>query len=241
MASVAGALPKELLPVAGKPLLQWTLEEAAAAGTEHAVVVTSPDKPQIAEFLTARPHPTERESFRDRLTVSLVVQPYPRGLGDAITCARAAAGGDDVAVLLPDNLFDRAAPAIAPVLGAHRRTGLACVLIAAVPAGAVGRGAVGQARCRPRSDGLWDVLAIAAKAPAQPSTLTPIGRWVFGPDVFDRFERLRARLAPGAELDDVPLLQELATEGRLVGVPLAGAFFDVGLPDGYRDALAALT
>lgn len=233
MASIAGALPKALLPVAGKPLLQWTLEEAAAAGIEHAVVVTSPDKPQIAEFLTARP--------LHRLTVSLVVQPYPRGLGDAITCARAAAGGDDIAVLLPDNLFDRAAPAIAPVLGAHRRTGLACVLIAAVPAGAVGRGAVGQARCRPRSDGLWDVLAISAKAPAQPSTLTPIGRWVFDPDVFDRFERLRARLAPGAELDDVPLLQELATEGRLVGVPLAGAFFDVGLPDGYRDALAALT
>ena len=64
---------------------------------------------------------------------------------------------------------------------------------------------------------------------------------MFGPDVFDRFERLRARLAPGAELDDVPLLQELATEGRLVGVTLAGVFFDVGLPDGYRDALAALT
>ena len=239
MACVAGALPKELLPVAGKPLLQWTLEEAAAAGIEYAVVVTSPDKPQIAEFLTARPPATERESFRDRLTTSLVVQPSPRGLGDAIACARAAAGGDDVAVLLPDNLFDRSA--IAPVLGARRRTGLACVLIAEVPAGAVGRGAAGQARCRPRSDGLWDVLAISAKAPTQPSTLTPIGRWVFGPDVFDRFEHLRARLAPGAELDDVPLLQELATEGRLVGVPLAGAFFDVGLPDGYRDALAALT
>ncbi len=234
MAALAGALPKELLPVAGKPLLQWTLEEAAAAGIEHAVVVTSPDKPQIAEFLTTRP--------RHGLTASLVVQPHPRGLGDAITCARAAAEGDEVAVLLPDNWFGPAAAAIMAVLDAHRRTRLPCVLIAEIPAtGAAGRGAVGRARCRPRSDGLWDVLAVATKAPAAPSTLTPIGRWVFGPDVFDRFERLRARLASGAELDDVPLLQELATEGRLVGVPLAGPFFDVGLPDGYRDALAALT
>lgn len=234
MASVAGALPKELLPVAGKPLLQWTLEEAAAAGIEHAVVVTSPAKPQIAEFLSHRP--TIRQS------ISLVVQSEPRGLGDAITCARAAAVGDEIAVLLPDNLFSRPEIAIAAVLDAHRRTRLPCVLIAEIPAAqAAGRGTAGRARCGPRSDGLWDVLAVAAKALAEPSTLTPIGRLVFDPDVFDRFERLRARLEPGAELDDVPLLQELATEGRLVGVPLAGTFFDVGVPDGYRDALAALT
>jgi UTP--glucose-1-phosphate uridylyltransferase len=234
MASVAGVLPKELLPVAGKPLLQWTLEEAAAAGIEHAVVVTSPDKPQIAEFLSHRPALS--------CSISLVVQSEPRGLGDAITCARPAVVGDEVAVLLPDNLFGRTAPAIGAVLDAHRRTGLACVLIAEIPAaGAAGRGAVGQAQCRPRSDGLWDVVAVRAKVPAQPSTLTPIGRLVFDPGVFDHFERLRARLEPGAELDDVPLLQELASEGRLVGVPLAGPFFDVGLPDGYRDALAALT
>jgi len=235
MAPVAGGLPKELLPVGGKPLLQWTLEEAAAAGLERAVIVTSPDKPHIAEFLSHRPHATPR------LSVSLVVQPRPRGLGDALTCARAITARDDIAVLLPDNLFG-GGPAIAAVLDAFRRTGLSCVLIAAIPAaGAAGQGATGRARCRPRSDGLWDVLAVAEKAPAEPSTLTPIGRWVFDATLFERFERLRARLPAGAELDDVPVLQELATEGRLVGVPLAGRFFDVGLPTGYRDALAALT
>ncbi len=242
MAAVAGTLPKELLPVAGKPLLQWTLDEAAAAGIERAVIVTSPGKPQIAQFLSA--HPPVRPS------VSIVVQPEPRGLGDAITCARAAAGDDDVAVLLPDNLFGPPSPspssAIGPVLDAYRRTRLSCVLIADIPAvGAADRGGgggtTGRAWCRPRSDGLWDVLAVAPKAPAEPSTLTPIGRWVFDPAVYDRFERLRTRLPSGAELDDVPVLQELAAEGRLIGVPLAGAFFDVGQPTGYLDALAALT
>lgn len=247
MAPVAGTLPKELLPVAGKPLLQWTLDEAAAAGIERAVIVTSPDKPQIAQFLSSRP--------MVQPSISLVVQPAPRGLGDAITCARAAAGDDDVAVLLPDNLFGPPSPSpspsrrpsalgIGPVLEAYRRTRLSCVLIADIPAaGAADRrgGATGRARCRPRSDGLWDVLAVAPKAPAEPSTLTPIGRWVFDPAVYERFERLRARLPSGAELDDVPVLQELAAEGRLIGVPLAGAFFDVGQPTGYRDALAALT
>jgi len=243
MASVAGDLPKELLPVAGKPLLQWTLDEAAAAGIERAVVVTRPGKPQIAQFLSARP--------ALRPSVILVEQPEPRGLGDALTCARTAIGDDDVAVLLPDNLFGPAparpaSSVIATVLDAYRRTGESCVLLAEVPAGGVAeRGATGTARCRRRSDGLWDVLAVAEKAPPEPSTLTPIGRWVFAPAVFERFERQRARLplggGGGRELDDVPILQELAVEGRLIGVPLAGVFFDVGQPAGYRDALAALT
>jgi len=161
MASVTRDLPKELLPVAGKPLLQWTLEEAAAAGIERAVVVTSPDKPQIAQFLSDRP--TIRPS------VHLVIQPEPRGLGDALTCARPVLGGDDVAVLLPDNLFAPPSPGpMAAVLEAHRRTGESSVLLATVPAsGATDRGATGRARCRSRSDGLWDVLAVAEKAPAQ--------------------------------------------------------------------------
>lgn len=235
MASVAGPLPKELLPVAGKPLLQWTLDEAAAAGLDRAVVITSPDKPQIAKFLSDSP--TIRPS------VAVVIQPSPRGLGDAITCARTAAGGDSIAVLLPDNLFP-GSPAIAPVLDAHRRTGHACVLISEVGAAVVGtRGAVGRAECRRRPDGLFDVLAVAGKTAPIPSALTPIGRMVFSAEVFDHLERLRGELAArgAVELDDVPLMQQLAAQGRLIGVPLAGPFFDVGLPDGYRDALAALS
>ena len=234
MTSVTGNLPKELLPVAGKPLLQWTLEEAVAAGIERAVVVTSPDKPQIAEFLATHPpmHPS----------TTLVVQPEPRGLGDALTRARSIARDEAVAMMLPDNLFGprTRVPAIGPVLDAYRHTGVSAVLIAA---GGKWAGATGQAHCRPRSDGLWDVLSVAEKAPVEPSTLTPIGRWVFDAAEFERFERLRAGLPPGGgtELDDVPVLQQLAAEGHLIGVPLAGDFFDVGQPGGYRDALAALT
>ncbi|PYO38675.1 MAG: glucose-1-phosphate thymidylyltransferase, partial [Gemmatimonadetes bacterium] len=110
--------PKELLPVAGLPLLQWTLEEVAAAGLERVIVVTSPTKPQIAKFLTDQPP--------NRLTTYVVTQPEPRGLGDAVTWARDLVGADDVAVLLPDNLFAKG-PAIAPVLAARRATGLAAV------------------------------------------------------------------------------------------------------------------
>ena len=220
--------PKELLPVAGQPLLQWTLEEAAAAGLERVVVVTSPTKPQIGKFLSDRP--------TVRLSVSLVVQPEPRGLGDAVTCARDLVGANDVAVLLPDNLFAKG-PAIAPVLAARRATGLAAVLLAELPPAA---GTTGRATARQRADGLLQVEAVADKGTAT-GRLAPVGRMVFGPDVFERWERLRAGLAPGAELDDVPLLQTLAAEGRLIGVPLDGPFYDAGVPEGYTAALAALS
>ena len=230
MASITGDLvPKELLPVAGKPLVQWTLEEAVAAGIERAVVVTSPEKPQIAQFLST--HAPIHAS------TTLVVQPEARGLGDALTRARSVARDEAVVMMLPDNLFSPGTPAVGPVLDAYRRTGLSAVLIVATGGG----GTAGRAECRARSDGLWDVLRVSGKAPAAPSTLTPIGRWVFDAAEFDRFERPRGTLPPGTELDDVPVLQQLAAEGRLIGVPLAGTFFDVGQPGGYQEALAALT
>lgn len=242
IAAVARGLPKELLPVAGTPLLDWTLNEAAAAGLARAVIVTSPGKAQaFAQHLTARP--------ADRLTTELVLQPEPLGLGDAITCARAATGADDVAVLLPDNLFVRG-PAILPVLEARRRTGRAAVLLAEIRAReAATKGATGRVRCVARPDGLLDVLDLADKgardgrfdAGDAPSALTAIGRMTFGPDIFDLLEDIRGAQPAGAELDDVPALQRLARGGRLVGVLAAGPFYDVGVPEGYADALARLT
>jgi len=220
--------PKELLPVAGKPLLQWTLEEAAAAGLDRVVVVTSPTKPGITKFLSA-----PRFARGD---IDVVTQHQPLGLGDAVLCARDLVGDDDVAVLLPDNLFPDG-PAIAPVLAARRSTSLAAVLLAELPPGA---GATGRASGRRRPDGLVQVEAVAAKGSAA-DRLAPIGRMVFGSDVFEQWERLRSALSPGAELDDVPLLHALAVRGSLVGVPLGGPFYDAGVPEGYTAALAALS
>jgi len=74
-----------------------------------------------------------------------------------------------------------------------------------------------------------------------PSALTAIGRMAFGPDIFDLLEDIRGTQAPGVDLDDVPALQRLARGGRLVGVLAAGPFYDVGVPEGYADALARLT
>jgi UTP-glucose-1-phosphate uridylyltransferase len=69
--------------------------------------------------------------------------------------------------------------------------------------------------------------------------MTPIGRMAFAAAILDEFEEVGRGLPPGVELDDVPVLQRLARRGALAGVISRAAFFDVGLPEGYRDAVSA--
>src|SRR5256885_13154647 len=122
--------------------------------------------------------------------------------------------------MLPDNLFSAGRP-IQQVLDAQRRTGRAAVLLAAIGASdAARKGPAGRARCRLRDDGLYDVLAVAPKGRSgdrfdlgiESAAVTPIGRMAFDAAVFDLFEAERQRLAPGEELDDVPVLQRLAAQ-----------------------------
>jgi hypothetical protein len=69
--------------------------------------------------------------------------------------------------------------------------------------------------------------------------VTPIGRMAFSADLLDEFEEVGRGLPAGAELDDVPVLQRLARREALAGVISPARFFDVGVPEGYRDAVAA--
>ena len=82
------------------------------------------------------------------------------------------------------------------------------------------------------------MAAVAAGGAA--SAFTGVGRYVFRPDVFDVIDEAERALAPGAELDDVPVLQRLLARGALVGRRMRGRFLDAGLPAGYAEAQAAL-
>jgi UTP--glucose-1-phosphate uridylyltransferase len=231
-------IPKELLPVGLTPLIHWTLAEAADAGLRRAIVVTNPAKPILGDVaLDFRPG----SGFQ----VVLVSQDRPAGLGDALMRARSLLDHEPFAVVLPDNLF-RGPNQTSAVLAAWQRHAAASVLIADVAAGEAGtKGATGRARVREEADGSLRVVDIADKGAGRFDTggadraATPIGRFVLSADVFSEFEDLARSLPPGAELDDVPVLQRLARRGALVGVRCDAEFFDVGVPEGYREAVAA--
>lgn len=227
-------IPKELLPVALRPLLFWTLDEAADAGLRRAIVVTNPGKP-ILEAAARR--------YGPRLEIACVPQDHPRGLGDALMRARPLLGGDPFVALLPDNLF-RGPNATAAVLEVHDRTSLATVLLAEISrADAETKGATGRAVVRRLPDGELRVTSVADKGSGRFDTggsdvaVTPIGRFAFHGNVFEEFADVARTLAEGAELDDVPVLQRLSSRGELAGVLNPARFYDVGVPEGYHEAV----
>lgn len=228
-------LPKEMLPVALRPVLHWTLDEAADAGLLRAIIITNPHKP-ILEAVA--------RSYAGPLELEFVPQEHPRGLGDAFLRVRDQVGRAPFVALLPDNLFLGPNPTSA-VLDTHRGTGLATVLLAEISREeAAGKGATGRARVERAGDGFLRVTDIADKGKGrfdtagESSAVTPIGRIVFPGDIFDEFDEVARNTPAGVELDDVPVMQRLARRGGLAGVVSQARFFDVGVPEGYRDAVA---
>ena len=229
-------LPKEMLPVGLKPVLYWTLDEAADAGLFRAIIITNPHKPMLEAVARNYPGPLELE---------FVPQDHPKGLGDAFLRAKDQLAGSPFLALLPDNLFLGPNPTT-PVLATYQKTRLATVLLAEIEQkDAASKGATGRAAVKKHGDGTLRVTAVADKGAGRFNTagdqtaVTPIGRMAFPGEILAEFEEVAGSLRPGIELDDVPVMQRLANRVALAGVICPARFFDVGVPEGYREAVAA--
>ncbi len=227
-------VPKEMLPVGLKPLLYWALDEAAVAGLQRAILVVNPHKPVIE---------AAARQYQGALELEFVPQPAFRGLGDAILAAEEAVGGAPFVLLQPDQLFDGPNPTAA-VLASWRQAGRASVLLAAVDEASRARtGALGTATLTPGTPSLVTHLdargsSLGRFQGAAGNALAPVGRVAYPGNVFRDFHDVAARVPPGAEVDDRPVLQRLAERGELVGVETPARFFDIGVPEGYREAVA---
>jgi UTP-glucose-1-phosphate uridylyltransferase len=243
MRALTGGAPKELIPVAGVPVLEHVARECAASGITDLLVVVAPGKEAIEAHLAplaGSPGMPARIAF--------ATQEQPRGLADAIRLGRDLAGGEPLVVALPDNLFVDDAPGVAQVIESHAATGknvVAMVEIRAEDADRFGSTAVYPGRL----DGdLYRISSIPDKGAhgstfdtaGAASAFTGVGRYVFLPELFPTIDAVEGSLRPGAELDDVPVMQQLLARDRLVGRRMRGRFLDVGLPQGYAEANASL-
>jgi UTP--glucose-1-phosphate uridylyltransferase len=236
LAPITRWLPKELLPVALKPLLHWTLDEIADAGMLHAIIVTNPARPTVEAIA---------RNWQGPLELEFVPQDIPRGLGDALLRARDLLGGSSFVAVLPDNLFQGENPT-RRVIETFRQTRLSTVLLSEISReDAKLKGATGKAKVERGENGTLLITDIADKGTGRfhtggaVSAVTPIGRMAFTGDVFREFDEVAGSLPPGAELDDVPVMQRLARRRALAGVTSTARFFDVGVPEGYRDAVCS--
>ena len=229
MRAIAGDGPKEMVPVAGKPAIDWVLRECTESGLDEILVVSAPGKDALVEHLARMPG------------VQTVIQREPRGLADAIRLGRDFAGAEPLAVALPDNIFVGARPALAQVIDAHRSTGTNIVAIVEVSVREAARKGATAALDGVRDGSAYRISRISDKgAKVAPSGYTAVGRFVFLPDALVAIDRVEQSIPSGAELDDVPLMQWLLAHGALQGRVIDGQFLDVGLPSGYEEANALL-
>ena len=240
-------VPKALLPIAGKPLIQHAVEEAAASGIQNIVLVIAPRMDLIAEHF--RPdtngHSTAEKTALRRLaelvSIKTVVQDSPRGLADAIACAETAVDREALAVILPDVLIDAPIPAAAQLLRCYEQHRGCIVGTQLVPDEEIEKFGI----LIPFNDALSDsqgsfrVASIVEKpqASATSSRHGVVGRYVLTPEIFSCIWELRAVYNNELQLTDA--LRLCAERTATYACFVEGEHYDAGDTPGYMRAALA--
>ncbi len=239
------AMPKEMLPVVDKPLIQYAVEEAAAAGIEQFIFVTGRNKTAIEDHFD---HSTELEAvliekdkadalevvrrmLREPGSVSYVRQQEPAGLGHAVWCARQLVGAEPVAVLLADDLI-LGAPAMAEMTSAY--TGGNMVALMDVPASDTG--AYGIITPGSKQGNLIEITGIVEKPSPDkaPSSKAVVGRYILEPKIFE--ELGKGRRGAGGEIQLTDALAARIGHAPFHGLNFSGERFDCGSKIGFLKA-----
>ena len=245
------AMPKEMLPIVDKPLIQYAVEEARAAGIEEFIFVTGRGKAAIEDHfdysyelndvLTDRKRADALAMVTDMIlppgATAYVRQQSPLGLGHAVWCARNLVGNEPFAILLADDLVMSETPCLGQLIQAHKETGGNVVAVMDVPREHTDRYGVLAVG---RDDGrLAEVTGLVEKPTpaAAPSTLSIIGRYILLPEVFDMLERQKP--GSGSEIQLTDAMADMLGQWPFHGLRFEGRRFDCGDKAGYLEANVA--
>ena len=241
------AVPKELLPLVDRPIIQYGVEEAVRSGVRRVVLVTNPGNtltashfapaPELEAELGARGKPDLLAAVRALTAladVACVHQPRPLGLGHAVLCGRDAVGDAPFAVLLPDDVIDAEPPALRQMLDVFAERGGPVLLVERVPRAAVHR--YGIVAAEPLGAGVFRVTDLVEKPSAAdaPSDLAILGRYVLTPDVFDALESTDR--GAGGEIQLTDGLRRLLRTRPIHACALNGTRLDAGDRNGFLKA-----
>jgi UTP--glucose-1-phosphate uridylyltransferase len=233
------AQPKEMLPLVDKPVIQHVVEEAIHAGIENIILVTGRGKQaienhfdvafELEEALSRRGRTDELEQIKNITRLgqfAYVRQGEPLGLGHAVLCADATVGNEPFALLLGDDVFDEANPALGALIAAFEATGKSVVGVQEVPMAHVSRYGIVNLPGAPGP--WWNVDRIVEKpAPDQaPSRWAVVGRYVLKPEIFEHLKQVKPGVGGEYQLTDA--LAALAAEGQLVAAPIPARRYDTG-------------
>ena len=244
-------LPKEMLPVVDKPLIQYAVEEAMEAGIDEMVMVTAPGKSaledhfspavELESFLEARGKTEALASIRDDFPhpkkISFARQGDPLGLGHAVWCARDFIGNEPFAVLLPDDLIQATPGCLSQMMDAYQGTGGNVVAVEEVAADLTSRYGILDVT---EDDGRLARAKGLVEKPSPddaPSRLAIIGRYILQPEVFEHLDKKVT--GAGGEIQLTDALAATLEGTPFHGLRIDGRRFDCGSKRGVGEANSA--
>jgi len=242
------AIPKEMIPIVDKPLLQYMVEEAAESGIEQVILVTAAGKQAMEDhFDTAYELEQALEKKGKtgllkevrRLTrlceIVSVRQHAPLGLGHAIGCARPAVGDEPFVVLLPDDMiYNPEYPGCKQMMDVHQEYGRSVVALMEVPQRQISW--YGMVEYEKVKDRVVRVKRSVEKPEPEdaPSNLGIVARYLFTPDIFEAIENTKP--GAGGEIQITDAINTMAGEGKVLGLVFEGRRFDAGDKLGFLEA-----
>ena len=242
------ASAKEMLPIVDKPLIQYAVEEALAAGCNRLVFITGRGKRAIADHFDVAfelEHELERKgkvsllhTVRSILPVGVstvfVRQPKPLGLGHAILMARDVVGDEPFAVLLADDLIVSRVPVLSQMVGVYKRYQAGLLAVQTVPQEDLHKYGViaGTARA-PRIHQVSDIVEKPNNNNA-PSNLGVVGRYILPSAIFDYLQAIPA--GSGGEIQLTDAIARMLRDRQVLGYLFDGRRFDCGDKFGYLQA-----
>jgi UTP--glucose-1-phosphate uridylyltransferase len=246
------AMPKEMLTVVDRPLIQYAVEECLAAGIDEFVFVTGRNKSAIEDHFDAayeleatlheRGKKNELKQTQDAAikpgNAIFTRQQRPLGLGHAVWCARDWIGREPFAVLLPDELTIDTPSCTAQLVAAHNKTGGNVVAVMDVPREQTR--SYGIAAVKAQKDGLSEITGLVEKPKPEvaPSTLAIIGRYVLMPEVFDHLDKHET--GAGGEIQLTDAMAKMIGNQPFHALTYAGQRYDCGTRLGFLEANVAV-
>lgn len=242
------AMPKEMLTVVDRPVIQYAIDEARAAGIDQFIFVTGRNKSAIEDHfdysfelehtLASRGKHEVLNQLRDSLPgpgqVAYTRQQEPLGLGHAVWCARDLIGDEPFAVMLVDELLQSPQPCLKQMNDVYRERGGNVIALMDVPGEHVHRYGIADLESDDGNVGKIKGLVEKPKREAAPSNSAVIGRYILHPEVFDHLSR--RQIGAGGEIQLTDALDRMLDNHDFYGFHFNGMRFDCGDKAGFLKA-----
>lgn len=246
------AVPKEVLPLVDKPLIQYAIDEARAAGITDFIFVTAKGKSALEDYFDSSPElvrALEEKKKSDLLAlikpaempsgaISYLRQQEALGLGHAVWCARQLVGDEPFAVILPDDVIESDTPCLKQMVEAYEEVGGNVVAAMEINDDSIANyGVIDPAK---EAGALVEMKGIVEKPKREdaPSNLAVIGRYILSPRVMKNLSRLKAGAGGEIQLTDA-IAEEIKVGRPVYGMKFDGKRFDCGSKLGYLQATVA--